>query len=250
MVPWTLQRDYDILNLMQGLLDHPLKPAPVRPNPPGIRPVAARTAASLGGGGALIFVFLPGGSPVKYTDPDGRADEYLDDLIYRPWQDTNGPTTADWQFFRDYNDPFYSKLNDSQGISIPSAPPDVDIEANIRKAKTMKILTWVLPVFGSIIKYAWFYKMVRTDGEWDYKKDGHLEYETFGNFHYGVVGRAAGIPKWALRRAAGWANERDNNIIDPSWSHWYLKYPYGDDPRDQVQIEAGMQYYDNRKKRE
>jgi hypothetical protein len=28
----------------------------------------------MGGAGVLIFVFLPGGNPVKYTDPDGKYD--------------------------------------------------------------------------------------------------------------------------------------------------------------------------------
>jgi hypothetical protein len=59
---------------MQGLLDYPLKSAFSRSNPPEFRPVAARTTTAPREAGVLIFVFLPGGNPVKYTDPDGRVD--------------------------------------------------------------------------------------------------------------------------------------------------------------------------------
>ena len=43
---------------------------------------------------------------------------------------------------------------------------------------------------------------VRNGGPWDYKK-GQPQYESFGNFHYGAVGTAAGIPEAVLLRAAG-----------------------------------------------
>jgi hypothetical protein len=57
-----------------GAAGPPVKTLPSpRPNRPGIRPAAARAAASPGGCGVLILVFLPGGNPVKYADPDGNA---------------------------------------------------------------------------------------------------------------------------------------------------------------------------------
>jgi hypothetical protein len=65
---------------MQALLDRPVKPTFPRPGPPEFRPAAARTTTALGSGGVSIFVFVSGGNPVKYTDPDGRAGQRLDFL--------------------------------------------------------------------------------------------------------------------------------------------------------------------------
>jgi hypothetical protein len=70
------------------------------------------------------------------------------------------------------------------------------------------------------------------------------EDESYGNFNYGVVGRAAGISAPLLRRAAGWAQRRAETsqvrFEHPSWRH-----PYGDDPEDQTDISVGMQYYNS-----
>jgi hypothetical protein len=66
---------------VQGLLDYPLKPALTWSNRPGFWPVAARTATSLGGEGASIFVSLSWGSPVKYTDPDGKIQRNKDGTL-------------------------------------------------------------------------------------------------------------------------------------------------------------------------
>ncbi len=65
--------------------------------------------------------------------------------------------------------------------------------------------------------YIWFYQMVRNHGPWDYKQ-GRAEYANFGNFHYGAVGAAAGIPEGILLRGAGTAL-RDPLIISPKRNH-------------------------------
>lgn len=43
------------------------------------------------------------------------------------------------------------------------------------------------------VTYAWFYERVKYGGVWDYKTQS-WSLENFGNFHYGAVGTAAGIP--------------------------------------------------------
>jgi hypothetical protein len=111
---------------------------------------------------------------------------------------------------------------------IPPAPPGVDMQANIGRARKMSLLD-----AGS------FYDLVKTGGPWDYKQLAYPTYEEFGNFHFGATGTAVGFPDWVLKRAAGWAQEDSS----PHAGHWYWEAPYGDDPRDQVQIQRGIEFY-------
>ena len=91
----------------------------------------------------------------------------------------------------------------------------------------------------------WFIKQVKTGGPWDYKQKGP-QFEKFGNWHYGVVGRAAGIPRNVLLRAAGLYQEfwQSKNYREEN-GHAWGESPYGDDPTDQKQISNGMNYYDS-----
>jgi hypothetical protein len=200
----------DILEPMQEYLACQIKPALFRPDQSQFPGVTAVMAAFPEGGGTIIFILLYRENPVKYTDPDGRENEYLNDLVYRPWKDKIEITTADFKYYRDYNDITYSNLNGSQEINIPLLPPNIDTDANIAQAKRMKLIGYLIPGIGLLIKYICFYSKVKSGGLWDYKQQGiSLEYENFGNFHYGLIGRAAGIPKSILRRAAGWAQKKD-----------------------------------------
>ena len=73
-------------------------------------------------------------------------------------------------------------------------PVGVDVMANIKVAESHRN-------DGYITKMRWFYSMVNYGAPWDYKAKVQCPYsakgwsnalEDFGNFHYGVVGRAAG----------------------------------------------------------
>lgn len=90
------------------------------------------------------------------------------------------------------------------------------------------------------LTYAWFYMHVRNRGPWDYKQH-HPELENFGNFHYGAIGYAAGIPAEILLMGAGFAQEMAKTTRK-RWGHWYQKPPYGDDPHDQYWIRQGIEY--------
>lgn len=119
----------------------------------------------------------------------------------------------------------------------PPAPPGVSLEANIAEAQQHK---------GDLI---WFYNQVKNGGPWDYKKQSDAKkspYENFGNWHYGVVGRAAGIPAEALTRMAGW-NQTQGGNADPKFGSPYGGYPHGDDPWDQVMIKDGISWEDRRR---
>lgn len=87
----------------------------------------------------------------------------------------------------------------------------------------------------------WFKEMVKTGGPWDYKKDGNSQYENFGNFNYGATGRAMGIPVEILLRAAGYVQMKGINY-KAEFGHFMQGAPYGDDPKDQDWIMAGMAY--------
>jgi hypothetical protein len=68
--PLALVKKGDILESMQGYTACQLKPTLFWPDKPKF-PVV--TAVFSGRGGAVIFIFLSRGNPVKYTDPDGRV---------------------------------------------------------------------------------------------------------------------------------------------------------------------------------
>jgi hypothetical protein len=96
--------------------------------------------------------------------------------------------------------------------------------------------------------------MVRNKGPWDFKQQGR-QYQEFGNYHYGLVGSAAGFPDELLLRAAGWAPMRAGTSADTWQSAPFLdqlqpfmpwpwgRPPYGDDPMDQLLIRMGSSDY-------
>lgn len=112
-------------------------------------------------------------------------------------------------------------------------PPGVSIVNNMMMARFHR--------GPSALTYAWFYQQVRLHGPWDYKNQRGRQYANFGNFNYGAVGQAAGIPEDVLLRAAGWAQSRAGTS-KPTYSDWCHSAPYGDDPDDQAWIRSGIDY--------
>lgn len=86
----------------------------------------------------------------------------------------------------------------------------------------------------------WFYNQVRNKGPWDYKQQGS-QYQDFGNFNYGATGSAMGFPNFVLLRMAGWAQQHAGTSKS-DWGSPLGRAPYGDDPDDQAQVKAGMEY--------
>ncbi|EPH0092009.1 polymorphic toxin type 44 domain-containing protein [Pluralibacter gergoviae] len=93
---------------------------------------------------------------------------------------------------------------------------------------------------ATALTYAWFYYKVKNHGLWDYKQH-HPELQNFGNFHYGAIGFAAGIPEKILLMGAGFAQEHAGTS-QIMWGHWYQQPPFGDDPHDQFWIKQGIDY--------
>lgn len=113
------------------------------------------------------------------------------------------------------------------------APPGVNIINNMMMARFHR--------GPSALTYIWFYYQVRNHGPWDYKNQRGRKYAAFGNFNYGAVGAAAGIPDQILLRGAGAAQ-----ILAGTSRPEFADYPgpdsYGDDPEDQTWIRAGIDY--------
>ncbi len=134
-------------------------------------------------------------------------------------------------------------LTDMVGLKPPpNVPANADICQNISDAMGLSIFD--------------FYRAVRTGGKWDYKQQGQ-KFEPFGNYNYGVVGRASG--SWwgspgMLKRAGGayhqWTKIREAiENLDlppvPDPIEILLFPPYGDDPIDQAYIDQGIKDYDS-----
>ena len=171
----------------------------------------AKDPVGFGGGLSNLYSYV-GNDPVNWKDPSGFSDE---------WPDTSGPPGMPW-------DPLPCTCP-----LVPTHPAAVSCPANMREA-------------GRHLNPFWFYNRVNDYGPWDYKRVGpHGYYEKFGNFNYGATGAAMGWPPQILLRMAGWAQRRKKENSKPEWgTPWDLNLhgPYGDDPKDQVMIRAGIQY--------
>lgn len=143
---------------------------------------------------------------------------------------------------------------------VSEVPERLDLGENIRKANrhfTGHILHW------SYENISWFENQVRAGGPWDFKFAGpgrmnHPEFESFGNWHYGFVGSAAGFSLLDLQREAG-AIQKAESVSRGDWGHAGYGLPllriagsnsFGDDPRDQEQIKEGYEAYKARLRRQ
>ncbi|MEX6677850.1 polymorphic toxin type 44 domain-containing protein [Pseudomonas sp. W2Oct36] len=123
-------------------------------------------------------------------------------------------------------------------FELPQAMPrHVNVDVNIKLANEQ----WRKdPAIGAFM--SWFYYKVRNGGPWDFKQK-HPEWENFGNFHYGAVGRGGQLPDQILLRAAGFAQQdAGTQSTEEDWGVWYWRAPYGDDPKDQYWIMQGIEY--------
>ncbi|MCB9781084.1 MAG: LysM peptidoglycan-binding domain-containing protein [Alphaproteobacteria bacterium] len=99
--------------------------------------------------------------------------------------------------------------------------------------------------------------MVRGGGPWDHKAriltqwgewavdptSGILyNFDVWSNVHYGHVGRAAGLPEFALIEGAGVAQLLDNETVQPDGEGLLGRY---DDPLDQAAIRAGFSLWNS-----
>ncbi len=129
---------------------------------------------------------------------------------------------------------------------VSETPPGVSLDDNIRRARHHR-------PSGAFFAYddaKWFKSMVTHKAPWDYKRI-HIKYEDFGNFNLGATGAAIGFSLVTLLSEAGklqavppGMTEKPKEWGYPAGRLWGKgQYPYGDEPKDAKQIEAGMNYY-------
>jgi uncharacterized protein RhaS with RHS repeats len=117
-------------------------------------------------------------------------------------------------------------LIDPSGLKPPSYVPfsTQTLIDNMNRAKGMS--------------YWEFYKAVRSGGEWDYKKYGR-QYEALGNYNYGLTGTSMGVSNYVLLNAAG-TYQILSGTSGAGFGVPFLGSPFGDDPKDQIQINEGI----------
>jgi len=112
-------------------------------------------------------------------------------------------------------------------VLIPPAPARVSVDDNRRAAAEHTPF--------------WLMGMVPNKHPWDYKQRGR-KYEAFGNFNFGAVSGASGLPDALSLRGAGWAQQRGGNVRPEFGSPLPGTGSFGDDPVDQFWIEQGARY--------
>lgn len=126
---------------------------------------------------------------------------------------------------------------------MPTTPPDVDLASNIQAAREHKFNLF------------WLANQVKPEAPWDYKVHGS-EFEAFGNWHFGVVASATGVPAYVGVVGAGVVQWRSGTSrlewMFPMGApdlHYpsppFVLPPFGDDPVDSANILLGYMFYED-----
>ena len=211
---------------------------------------------------------FPIGLPQRYEDEIARIKELVaeDEAASKP------PTVTEEEALALNEQILGAAPQNSSGQKrecpdYPQPPPEADLNANIRTAdarrKSMEQSLFYPGADATTIAMnhiLWFRDQVKKGGPWDYNHSKLRTpeeikssiYDTFGNFHYGAVGAAAGFDQETLLRAAGYAQETSGDTKGGGGQSGGLvgvftgvgaKAPYGDKPEDQEAIRMGYAYY-------
>jgi len=131
---------------------------------------------------------------------------------------------------------------------IPDAPSNADIDENVQDAvnflETLSRLP-LGPIEVANAKTAYLLAHFNTGASEDYKQYGD-EYREFGNFNYGAVAYALGLPPTAILGGAGLASAlsylKHGTLPPSSWGNIFTGPPYGDNPGEQNEIRRGIGY--------
>jgi RHS repeat-associated protein len=213
----------------------------------------------------------PGGQPYTYT---GREDDGTGLMYYRARYYAPGWgrfISEDPIGFEGGINPYAYCGNNPLTFRDPSGLcKDCSIHPPVRPAKiTDAVLQYNMAAarahFGDLL---WFHEHVRAGAPWDYKQLGS-QYEAFGNFHFGAVAFAIGVPMEVALREAGRAQQA-SGTSKPEWGDpgTYLNEllillgaggsffgelgwgAFGDDPVDQEWIRKGYGWAEHHFKQE
>jgi hypothetical protein len=119
--------------------------------------------------------------------------------------------------------------------AVPASPPNASVDRNIN---------WALSRGWSPAQDLSFVYLVRNYGPWDYKRQG-VQYAPFGNFNYGAVGAALGVPLVVLQMGGGYVAQHRGGTHKSAWGEWYQPPNFGHDPDDVQSIRSGYLYFQN-----
>ena len=126
--------------------------------------------------------------------------------------------------------------------AVPTNPQNADVNKNITQAQIVSTVSLLGgPLAQAGISLGWFAGKELPNKAWDYKTQGQ-QYDAFGNFNYGAVGGALGIPAYVLQ-AVGGALSTVVGTNNPKYGSWYQPPLYGHPPVKSAAISAGVTYY-------
>jgi len=139
-----------------------------------------------------------------------------------------------------------TSLTDPSGLcpakncpQVPTAPPGASVNNNINIAKDIPAnnTLWISTGWLNSAALSELNKLAGHGGVWDYNTTRGPQYDAFGNFNFGAVAAAMGIPYYVAQNAAGWIDEsgKSQGIL-------FLKWPFGDDSYGANLIEQGYEY--------
>jgi type VI secretion system secreted protein VgrG len=156
------------------------------------------------------------GNPISRRDPMGLLDNPADISILFP------------------PDPVKSAPVGGSCPTVPAAPLGVDLNLNLEVAQDY---SWLNP--GADLA---FLQLAGPGGLWDYKQQGFVQYDAFGNFNYGATAAAMGFPYYIVQNVAGLTqSNRSTGSGIP-----FIQWPYGDDIAGAQQVQAGYAYVKNK----
>jgi hypothetical protein len=124
------------------------------------------------------------------------------------------------------------------------APPTVSIIRNVGAAsayaQAVEIELGILNPFATIVKMSWMVSMFYPNRPMDYVHTlQNNSYRAFGNYNYGMVGRALGLDRQTLYDGAGFAQWAAGHWL-PEYGLPGLAWPYGDNQEDHAVVERAI----------
>jgi len=129
--------------------------------------------------------------------------------------------------------------------AVPPHPAGADVDANIGTAQFSNAINWLNPATHDVAVNLWFTHLEAPGQAWDYKSQGGMQYDDFGNFNYGAAGAAAGFPLSELQTVAGGLSAVLGTGNQQTYGPFYKSPYYAHAPIKSSQISAGYAYFKN-----